>query len=78
MRTSTLVEDMPHFEIRDGLLHITGNVSEFALPLAVVRRCLPAIAEAIAAFDSRGDNVIPAERLAALRGKFIIARGEAM
>lgn len=59
MRTSILVEDMPHFEIRNGLLHITGNVSEFALPLSVVRKCLPAIAAAIARHDSRPDPVIP-------------------
>ena len=57
MRTSTLVEDMPKFEIRDGLLHIIGNVAEYALPLAVVRQCLPAIAAVVAEFDSRPDNV---------------------
>jgi hypothetical protein len=59
MRTSTLVEDMPKFEIRDGLLHIIGNTANYALPLAVVRQCLPEIERAIAVFDSRQDNVIP-------------------
>jgi hypothetical protein len=59
MRTSTLVEDMPKFEIRDGLLHVIGNITEYALPLALVRRAIPAIAAAIAQFDARPDNVIP-------------------
>jgi len=48
------------------------------VPLQVFREMVIRSQAAIAKHDAMQSNVVPIERLAAMRGKFIIAHGEAM